>query len=590
MSTDARPPAPPAVADQPGPAAPKRLPGLWVVCVLFGLAGAFTGSLVFFATAAGVLFFTGVGIVHLVAALGLWKRLPAAWVGAIVLLALKLIFWSASSLTDWPDSAGAAAVPVAINLGILAYLLLRRQYFARGVPSRPIKDASGIVAALVVLLPAVCWTLLATVDDAREEFPELEVDLSPPPPEQNAFLVIERMRTVAPKEKKIVREEGERFYEEQDELSWLLANAPGKAEPVPEGWATRAERFLAAQAAALEMIDDALGRPRFAPPVPSSGMEWFTRDMWWLPFVRRTARILTVSSDLHILRQEEGLALDDARRAVEMGLLIVREPDSFISYLAAVAVLQLGLAQMQEVTDAATDPTDLLQSMPKPDMESDLGDGIRRAIGLELRATDEMMEELRRMSPSELAAVGGGLDKKPRWAEQFIAAIPFIKPNMTHNLIGRYHAALVAQTYRYDPSMQRPEWVTVGLREVARRLGWLHLARNPIGDILIVMLEPALSRTPEIHFGTVAQLRLTRIHMALRCYQLEHGKLPEKLDELAPGYLKAIPVDPFTGKAFGYEPGGARPRLWSVGPDQVPGQSREEGGDDVVVPLAFAEG
>jgi hypothetical protein len=66
------------------------------------------------------------------------------------------------------------------------------------------------------------------------------------------------------------------------------------------------------------------------------------------------------------------------------------------------------------------------------------------------------------------------------------------------------------------------------------------------------------------------------------------GKLPGSLDALAPAYLKAVPLDAFTGKPFGCEPTGKGPRIWSGGPDQVAGKSTDEGGDDVVVTVTFS--
>ena len=114
--------------------------------------------------------------------------------------------------------------------------------------------------------------------------------------------------------------------------------------------------------------------------------------------------------------------------------------------------------------------------------------------------------------------------------------------------------------------------------------------RNPIGDILVVMLLPAHERAVREYFNTIATARLTQIFITLRCYQLEHGKLPDTLEALAPGYLQAIPVDPFNGKPFGYDPTGEAPRMWSVGADQVTDPPGAEGGDDVVVLLTFNGG
>ena len=57
--------------------------------------------------------------------------------------------------------------------------------------------------------------------------------------------------------------------------------------------------------------------------------------------------------------------------------------------------------------------------------------------------------------------------------------------------------------------------------------------------------------------------------LALRAYRLEKGHYPASLNELAPGYLKTIPVDPFSDAPLHYQLQGNKYLLWSVGPDGV---------------------
>jgi hypothetical protein len=47
-------------------------------------------------------------------------------------------------------------------------------------------------------------------------------------------------------------------------------------------------------------------------------------------------------------------------------------------------------------------------------------------------------------------------------------------------------------------------------------------------------------------------LRAYQLVIAAALYQVDHGRPPEKLAELVPGYVVALPVDPFTGEDFGY--------------------------------------
>ncbi len=50
--------------------------------------------------------------------------------------------------------------------------------------------------------------------------------------------------------------------------------------------------------------------------------------------------------------------------------------------------------------------------------------------------------------------------------------------------------------------------------------------------------------------------RATRLILALEAWKLDHGGLPESLEDLKGKYLDQLPVDPYTGRAFRYKPKG----------------------------------
>jgi len=77
-------------------------------------------------------------------------------------------------------------------------------------------------------------------------------------------------------------------------------------------------------------------------------------------------------------------------------------------------------------------------------------------------------------------------------------------------------------------------------------------------------LRPA--RIDETRADTQNALLLTLL--ALRAYRLEHGAYPIALSALVPGYLKAVPDDPFAlSGTLRYRLAGAKFVLYSVGPD-----------------------
>jgi hypothetical protein len=70
------------------------------------------------------------------------------------------------------------------------------------------------------------------------------------------------------------------------------------------------------------------------------------------------------------------------------------------------------------------------------------------------------------------------------------------------------------------------------------------------------------------HAYTNSALIMTML--ALRAFRLEKGHYPANLKELAPQYLKKVPIDPFAGDApLYYRLQGQKYVLWSIGPDGV---------------------
>ncbi len=64
---------------------------------------------------------------------------------------------------------------------------------------------------------------------------------------------------------------------------------------------------------------------------------------------------------------------------------------------------------------------------------------------------------------------------------------------------------------------------------------------------------------------------MAAVALAIRLYEIDHGKRPAKLAELVPKYLQAIPADPFSpqDKPIGYRPDLARPILYSLNDNQT---------------------
>ena len=90
---------------------------------------------------------------------------------------------------------------------------------------------------------------------------------------------------------------------------------------------------------------------------------------------------------------------------------------------------------------------------------------------------------------------------------------------------------------------------------------------RPLTGFLAYSLENAAER----HFRHFAERRMAAVAIAMRLYEVDHGRRPETLSQLVPGYLEAIPADPFAddGRPIAYAPDAEPPVLYSIGSDGV---------------------
>jgi hypothetical protein len=79
----------------------------------------------------------------------------------------------------------------------------------------------------------------------------------------------------------------------------------------------------------------------------------------------------------------------------------------------------------------------------------------------------------------------------------------------------------------------------------------------------------------------IARLRAAVTATAVERFRSAHGKLPATLTQLVPGYISAIPEDPFNGKPLRYSVRGESYTVYSVGYDLVDsgGAPRNAGGN-----------
>jgi hypothetical protein len=108
--------------------------------------------------------------------------------------------------------------------------------------------------------------------------------------------------------------------------------------------------------------------------------------------------------------------------------------------------------------------------------------------------------------------------------------------------------------------------------------------------MMTMMLSPATNAVFQADARAVALRDLTDTSLAVRRYRLKHGQPPEKLADLIPDFLPAVPIDPFDGQPLRYRVTDDHVLLYSIGRDRADdgGATDEQGLEpDIVVEVRW---
>jgi hypothetical protein len=90
------------------------------------------------------------------------------------------------------------------------------------------------------------------------------------------------------------------------------------------------------------------------------------------------------------------------------------------------------------------------------------------------------------------------------------------------------------------------------------------VANLPRTRIFSLIGLPGLSRSVEVQAAHETRLDLMRLGLALEQYHVQNGKYPQSLEAVASTLGGVLPLDPFTGQPYVYEPADRSFRLYSA--------------------------
>ena len=341
-----------------------------------------------------------------------------------------------------------------------------------------------------------------------------------------------------------------------------------KGEPREAGvWADPGE--LPALRALLPLLADRLdlcGRAvrEEDPRVPT--VLDYTTEMRYLQSARQLARFLRARAQLRWAEGDARGAYDDVESALRLGVL-VSNGGALINHLVGAAVTNIacrGLWSM--VVSEAWVPTEGSARLGDVLLEVDGSvDSFAECIRHEWLATHGAVAQVLDDPDGPMAGMLGS-DLRPLLGFlPVLGALVGSSPRRVMRDLDYCYGHIIREG-------ERSAW-TAGAGFPWKRKNPLFV-QNPAGYVLVGMLLPALGQARVKLEARSVCLRGMRVVLAVRESEVRQGRLPADLDELGPGILESIPLDPFDGKPMRY---GVRAdgswRVWSVGSD-----GRDDGG------------
>jgi hypothetical protein len=312
------------------------------------------------------------------------------------------------------------------------------------------------------------------------------------------------------------------------------AQWPERGKPLPEPMVKAISQCLTSNQVCLSLLHKAAG-------IQDCDHEWdlrqFATGLPQLTDVRHCAQLLALGAAYSSHTGDPNAAVRCIKDELRLADSLRREP-ALLSYLVRIAAVGLALRGLEQSLSVTAFTEGQL---------AELDEGVIATVGT-LDLTHAIITERCIMietcrDPSLMADTGQS--PGPRM-------LPGMRRTGIADILDYMGDCIEASEL---PPTER----LTGFREAAKKvqdLSFLHF--------MIKMLAPAMGRVAELSLRCQAHVDLARTALAIERYRLATGKVPERLEELVPQYLKTVPVDPFDGQPMRYRRTDPGYRLYSI--------------------------
>jgi len=315
---------------------------------------------------------------------------------------------------------------------------------------------------------------------------------------------------------------------------------------------------LALHRPAIPLLDRALTAPN--PRVPTVG-PW-PRGHW----VRSLCAWLVISAHTHAATGDYAEARRDLQRSLATAALFTRGGSSS-DHLAAWARGGLISVAAKTIAIRHAIPPAILHEMAADLLhQTDSAEPFVECIRAELLS-------LRNFVPAYYSdhPLGSGSG-----SERYVAGLAFAVARLAGSTPDKTVRNLESLFQHWVVLAQKPYSAAVQDEYDAIKEGWCPKrtikglvlgTRDPLGYHMASRVIDTPDRLHACSATHVALLRGTALFLAVRAYELEHGGLPDSVEQLVPTHLPQLPVDPFSGKPFRYLRSGVpglSPDAWAI--------------------------
>jgi hypothetical protein len=317
-------------------------------------------------------------------------------------------------------------------------------------------------------------------------------------------------------------------------------------------------------AAALAKADEAFKLPRSRYPVDFSfGMQTPLPHLAWL---KNLAEINQYKAELSFNAGDTSETVSAISTIVRLAGTLENEP-ILISQLVRLKVLQMAAASLERGLNLSSNFT----------QATNLSTQLAQAANVQCLARALIGERAGfapyfRVSPSDNPRIYPPKSDQ----EEDSGSVLRRKDWRMLKLVGYYDMDLGQFLFVMDKVIPLADLPPPANLEVDRHFAKAAAASKKKGRNLSALIFSNCVRAAARENECIARLRLATTALAVEQFRNQNGRVPQKLEELAPAFLPEVPEDPFTGSELLYHPVPKGYVIYSVGRDLIDDGGKEE--------------